>query len=241
MRTLFRLLRSHFIPAATVCVAFAIASCGQTLSTLVNFDGTNGANAGESLVQSTDGELYGTTTGGGINDPNCYPDGCGTLFKIAQDGNLTTLHEFDVSDGFQPIGLLQASNGNFYGTTHSGGLNNAGTVFELTADGTFTTLYSFCSQGGCSDGQNPSSALIQGADGNLYGTTVFGGAHGPGTIFRITTTGALLPFSIASPVLTVPNRSQAWCRLLTAVSMALLTWVEVVEVGRFSNLVQAVR
>jgi uncharacterized repeat protein (TIGR03803 family) len=106
--------------------------------------------------------------------------------------------------------LVQGTDGNFYGTTAYGGTGTAcyngnpnivgcGTVFQITPSGAFTTLYNFCTQSGCPDGQNPWATLIQGTDGNLYGTTHDGGsapsAHcsdNPcGTIFKITPTGTL--------------------------------------------------
>ena len=95
---------------------------------------------------------------------------------------LTTLHSFDGTDGFEPSApLVQATNGDFYGTTNDGGANNAfGTVFRITATGTLTTLYSFCPQGAnCTDGYYPeASGLVQAANGDLYGTTVEGSAGG---------------------------------------------------------------
>jgi uncharacterized repeat protein (TIGR03803 family) len=115
---------------------------------------------------------------------------------------LTTLHSFGSgTDGQLPITQLvqkvhrpvQHSNGNFYGTTPQGGAFGTGTVYQLTPAGVETTLYSFCSIGGsaCTDGQSPVASLAIGSDGNLYGTTIAGGAHGLGTVFKITTTGAL--------------------------------------------------
>jgi uncharacterized repeat protein (TIGR03803 family) len=97
---------------------------------------------------------------------------------------------------------VQATNGNLYGTTATGGANNYGTVFEITPAGLLTTLYSFCSQPHCADGNNGGNpaqpALIQGTDGNLYGTTPLGGnttsgvnTNGWGTIFQITPSGVL--------------------------------------------------
>ena len=90
-------------------------------------------------------------------------------------------------------GLLQATDGNLYGTT--GGTcssNGCGTIFKITPSGTLTTLYTFCSQSGCPDGDDPTAGLVQAADGALYGTTNRGGANGNyGTIFKITSSGAL--------------------------------------------------
>jgi uncharacterized repeat protein (TIGR03803 family) len=142
--------------------------------------------------------LYGTA-GGGAN-------GAGTVFTITPGGVLTTLYNFcsqiNCTDGDEPnTGLIQATDGNFYGTTFAGGANNTcvyagcGTVFTITPGGVLTTLYSFCSQINCTDGDNPLAGLVQGTDGNLYGTTFEGGTNacpnGCGTVFTITPGGAL--------------------------------------------------
>jgi uncharacterized repeat protein (TIGR03803 family) len=94
------------------------------------------------------------------------------------------------ADGFASAGgLVRTSDGKFYGTTADGGGNNGGTVFRITLNGTLTTLYNFCAELNCMDGALPTAALIQGTDGNLYGTTAQGGAHGYGTVFKITPSG----------------------------------------------------
>jgi uncharacterized repeat protein (TIGR03803 family) len=143
------------------------------------------------LVESTDGNFYGTTQSGGIH-------GWGTVYKITPNGTLTTLHSFAGTDGAGPYGsLVLATNGNFYGTTNGGGDHNSGTVFTITSSGALTTLYTFCSVSGCTDGQYPVGPLIQGADGNIYGTTHAGGnyaacnVNGCGTVFKITSSGKL--------------------------------------------------
>ncbi len=104
----------------------------------------------------------------------------------AQAGvNLTTLHSFDLfPNGEEPLAsLVQGGDGNFYGTTASGGTNGGwGTVFKISAGGVLTSLHSF----GGADGANPLAALVQGSDGNFYGTTGGGGAGGVGTVFRLT-------------------------------------------------------
>jgi uncharacterized repeat protein (TIGR03803 family) len=125
----------------------------------------------------------------------------GTVFKITPSGTLTTLFRFNGTDGAGPTGLVQAPNGDFYGTTLSGGTNSSfsgGTVFKITPSGTLTSLYSFCSQGyPCPDGYNPYGALVQAANGDFYGTTYYGGANGTpngsagGTVFKITPNGTL--------------------------------------------------
>jgi uncharacterized repeat protein (TIGR03803 family) len=131
-------------------------------------------------------KFYGTTFGGGANNN-------GTVFKITSSGTLSTLYSFcfqpNCADGRNPYaGLIQATDGNFYGTTEQGGVNNCaqhygcGTVFKITPSGTLTTLYSFSNGPG---GALPDAGLIQARDGNFYGTTSAGGAHGYGTIFRL--------------------------------------------------------
>ena len=138
------------------CVAAVIASPAQTFKTLINFDGNNGFYTElMSLVQGTDGNFYGTTSRGGAND-------IGTVFKITSEGKLTTLHNFDNTDGAQPwAGLVQARDENFYGTTTYGGENGRGTVFKITRWGKLTTLHSFCSRLICADGLNPTGTLVQ--------------------------------------------------------------------------------
>jgi uncharacterized repeat protein (TIGR03803 family) len=173
------------------CAATALTSpATTTFTTLVGFDGTNGAYPGYTpLVQGTDGSYYGTTYEGGANN-------LGTVFKITTGGTLTTLYSFcsqtSCTDGELPYaGLVQASNGNFYGTTVGGGAKNGGTVFEITPRGKLTTLYSFCSQTSCTDGELPYAGLVQATNGNFYGTTLAGGANGKGTVFEITAAGTL--------------------------------------------------
>jgi uncharacterized repeat protein (TIGR03803 family) len=108
--------------------------------------------------------------------------------SIACVSNFTLLYSFSGgSDGQLPYAsLVQGSDGNFYGTTRTGGANGTGAVFKITPEGTETVLYSFA---GGSDGANPYSSLIQGSDGEFYGTTALGGATGNGTVFKITPAG----------------------------------------------------
>lgn len=173
-------------------------TAGGKLTTLYSF-GSPGFS-GTSLVQGSDGSFYGTTSDGGAN-------GDGTVFKVTPKGKLTTLHTFDFTDGKFPYdALIQAADGNFYGTTYSGGSNDpqacegigCGTVFKITASGKLTTIYNFCAQTNCADGQWPSGSLVQATDGNFYGTTEAGGAHGTncpfgicGTVFKLTPGGKL--------------------------------------------------
>ena len=169
-----------------VCAATAIAAPAQTFTTLHIFDGTDGEYPAAGLVQGTDGNFYGTTGYGGAT--TCTY-GCGTIFKITPAGTLTTLHSFDYTDGEYPlgVGLVQATDGNFYGTTYSGAAYGYGTVFKITPASALTTLHSFDS----TDGADPEAGLVQGTDGSFYGTTYFGGAYNYGTIFKITPAGTL--------------------------------------------------
>jgi uncharacterized repeat protein (TIGR03803 family) len=177
-----------------LCAASVIASSAQTFTTLVNFDGTNGFDPYAPLVQGTDGNFYGTTSEGGAF---CSPFGCGTVFKMTAEGKLTTLHRFDGNDGdFVFGGLVQATDGHFYGTTFQGGSNDncdggCGTIYKIGRGGKITTLYNFCSQPNCIDGSNPFAALVQGSDGNFYGTTCYLVSRSPGTVFKITPGGTL--------------------------------------------------
>ena len=169
-----------------LCVTAAIGSSAQTLTTLASFTGYDGDEPHASLVQGTDGNFYGTTNYGG---PNAMG---GTIFNISPGGALTTLYAFCgqymCSDGDHSFGgVIQASDGNFYGTTQGGGINDNGTVFQLTPEGTFTTLYSFVGK----DGSAPTAPLMQATNGDLYGTTAGGGRYGAGTIFKMTLAGKL--------------------------------------------------
>ena len=158
---------------------------------LYSFQGTtDGYNPFAPLIQGIDGDLYGSTQEGG--NPVCENYGCGTLFKITTKGALTTFYSFNNSDGAYPSGaLVQALDGNFYGTTLGGGANLDGTVFKITPEGTLTTLHSFCSQHNCTDGQAPFAGLIQAGNGNFYGITeAAGGLNSKGTVFTITRAGA---------------------------------------------------
>ena len=164
-------------------------SCGPGTESVLHsfFDGlTDGGGPAGSLIQASDGNFYGTTPSGGAND-------VGTVFKITPAGTETVLYSFKgaPADGAEepgtPDGLIQASDGNFYGMTQLGGANGFGTVFEITPTGTETVLYSF--KGGASDGARPNGDLVQAGNGNFYGTTQLGGANGFGTVFEITPTG----------------------------------------------------
>ena len=153
-----------------------------TLTTLVSFNGPNGESPEAALTLGNDGNFYGTTEAGGGS-------GVGTVFQLTTNGAFTTLTAFDGGSGWHPNGLTLGTDGNFYGTTQSGGSSDGGTVFQVTSNGVLRTLVSFTvSNGG---GESPIATLTQGGDGNFYGTTLFGGSGDQGTLFQVTTNGAL--------------------------------------------------
>jgi uncharacterized repeat protein (TIGR03803 family) len=192
-------------------VPTAILADAQTLTTLVNFDGTNGSYPSGGLVQGTDGKYYGVTSGGGAYFG-------GTVFRVTPTGDITTLQSFcpnficGDSEESAPAGSLIEVGEAFYGSASSGGAGaycnttynsggGCGAIFKITTTGKLTTLYDFCSLPNCADGSNPGS-LILASDGNFYGTTSEGGAnsasicnspyrYGCGTIFRISAEGKL--------------------------------------------------
>jgi uncharacterized protein (TIGR03437 family) len=169
-----------------------------TLTTLYQFAGDDGNYPIGGLIQGTDGSFYGTTAQGGSN-----PLGLGTIFQMTPGGALTTLYSFNGSDGAWPYAsLIESADGNFYGTTRFGGggpcigrgegsaiPNGCGTIFKITPGGMLATLYAFKAS---SDSGFPMAPLIQGVDGNLYGTTTGAGSLAfNGTFFRISPSGVL--------------------------------------------------
>jgi uncharacterized repeat protein (TIGR03803 family) len=162
---------------------FQVSAAGKE-TMLYSFCSQSGCTDGQTpyagLVRDTSGNLYGTTLNGGTS-------GAGTVFQVSAAGQETVLHSFcslnDCADGQLPYaGLVRDSAGNLYGTTYQGGTDLHGTVFELDPTGKLTVLYSFT---GGADGGNPWAGLLRDSDGNLYGTTYYGGADGFGTVFKI--------------------------------------------------------
>jgi uncharacterized protein (TIGR03437 family) len=217
---------------------FQITPSG-TLTTLYSFCAQSGCPDGETpnagLVQGTDGNFYGTTSGGSNGSNLCQfgeANGCGTVFKITPSGTLTTLYRFcalaGCTDGSRPRALVQATDGDFYGTTSGGegdygnGPAFFGTVFKITPSGTLTTLYRFCALAGCPDGEYPEAGLIQGTDGNFYGTTAFGGTNGgptgfgAGTVFKITPSGTLTTLYRFCALAGCPDGEEIWAGLVQA-------------------------
>ncbi|MDQ6765102.1 MAG: hypothetical protein M3Z22_03245, partial [Verrucomicrobiota bacterium] len=154
-----------------------------TLHQFTNATYANGQTLHGGVVQGADGNIYGTTVDGGT--------GHGTVFRVSPTGAFTVLYRFSgQGDGGEPEGnLIEGADGNFYGTTLGG--QTLGTVFKITPAGVLTTLYTFTGDG-AADGAYPDNGVIQGSDGNFYGTTSGGGfSTGLGTIFQLTPHGVL--------------------------------------------------
>ena len=140
------------------------------------------------LVRAADGSFQGTLSTGGTF-------GLGAVFSVTANGTLTHQANFfgNVNGGVAGSGpqstVVQALDGNDYGTTNAGGYNGVGTIFQMTPDGTLTTLVSFTGTNGPAVGSNPICGLTLGTDGSLYGVTQFGGSSGLGTVFKVTTAG----------------------------------------------------
>ncbi len=154
-----------------------------------DFAGSNDGGRPGSLARGTDGNFYGMTFAGGEY-------GYGTVFMITPTGSEILLHSFSgnaagSTDGGLPLGgLVQGTDGNFYGMTQLGGEYGYGVVFQITPTGTETVLHSFSGmKAGSTDGGYPWGNLVQGINGDLYGMTYEGGKYGFGTIFQITPTG----------------------------------------------------
>jgi uncharacterized repeat protein (TIGR03803 family) len=177
-------------PSGTFSPLYSLCDNGALCE---NGDSPNG------LMQAADGNFYGTAYDGGgsftVNECDPYSGG-GSAFQLTPSGTFTLLvSEFCQPNGFYPNSpLVQAANGNLYGTTAAGGDGSntgSGTFYEMTTTGSPISWYGFCLQTGCPDGSTP-QALILATDGNFYGTTYSGGANSAlGTIFEITPTGQL--------------------------------------------------
>lgn len=155
------------------------------LTVLQNFTagGSGGSGPVGTLALGPDGNFYGATYGGGDE----Y--GYGTAFRITPSGTLTTLYTFDFTHGAQPYSSpILGTDGNFYGVTYSGGAYGGGAFYKITLRGEFTALYSFGEFDGDPDG--PTAPLVQGADGNFYGTTGQSGANNYGAVYEVTPSGA---------------------------------------------------
>jgi uncharacterized repeat protein (TIGR03803 family) len=160
---------------------------------LYNFTGgSDGAGPVGPLIMDSAGNLYGTALHGGLISSVCASNdyvGCGTVFELAASGKQTVLYGFcsqtNCTDGANPnTSLIKDSKGNFYSTTFYGGASGVGTVFVVNKKTLKeTVIHSFT--GSTSDGANPHGSLIRDASGNLFGTTMYGGTYGAGTVFQL--------------------------------------------------------
>jgi uncharacterized repeat protein (TIGR03803 family) len=181
-------MRSLRVWAGCGWLAVAAVGCGnlsaQTVNTFYNFTANDGEFAQAGLVQASDGNLYGTQLDGGA-------DGKGVIYRISLTGTEEVFHSFTGTDGANPESpVYQATDGFLYGMTGAGGANGTGAIFKISLAGVLTTIYSFpaMSSGG---GESPAGRLIQGSDGNFYGTTYNGGSAGLGTVFKMTPGGTV--------------------------------------------------
>jgi len=179
--------------------AFNISARG-TFKVLSRFDKATGQP--DAALRAASGSYYGTTLNGG-------PNHAGIVFRMDRTGALTTLYTFCTQshcpDLGVPLTLIQATDGNFYGTGVGNNPVDEGVIFRITPGGSLTTLYTFCTQTGCPDGSWPTS-LMQGSDGDFYGTTQFGGLY-YGTIFKITSSGILTTLHVFCTETNCPDGS----------------------------------
>lgn len=198
-------MKSTLTQRLTTGIAVIAAGFFLTLASAVNAAGLHpgktvysfagppdGQTPNGDLIVDANGVYYGTTALGGVITADCSK-GCGTVYKVV-DGEESVIYSFTgLSDGAVPTdGLYLDAEGSLYGVTTSGGDTNMGTVFRITPDGSKSTLHSFA--GGSSDGAEPNGDLIPDAEGNLYGTTYYGGSDncdglGCGTVFKVTPDG----------------------------------------------------
>jgi len=172
-----------------VGTVFELVKSGSTytLNTLATFTGSNGSQSVSGVIADANGDLFGTTQGGGANNE-------GTVFELVKSGStytLNTLVSFIGSNGAGPAAPpLADANGDLFGTTSDGGANgDFGTVFELVKNGSTYTLNTLASFNG-SDGSHPTNSLIADANGDLFGTTQNGGANNEGTVFELVKSGS---------------------------------------------------
>jgi uncharacterized repeat protein (TIGR03803 family) len=186
---LAKIVFAIFITLLLASVVVPTQAQAQTFKVLHTFHGPNGNGPAGVLIRDSAGNLYGTTEAGGTG--KCGTFGCGTAFKLNNNGKQVWLHSFNISDGEEPsAGLLRDATGNLYGTTDYGGnttcTSGCGTVFKLDGDGKETVLYKFKAP---PDGNTPQSLLARDKLGNVYGITQDGGKDSNGTIFKVNKNG----------------------------------------------------
>jgi uncharacterized repeat protein (TIGR03803 family) len=173
------------LACAAIAFSLTVSAQAQTLTYLAQFNGTNGTYPYGSLIQATDGNFYGAARSGTL----LYDE----IFRVTPTGQISSLYTFcslpDCADGEYTTAPVLGSDGNLYGVS-SGGSDYtwSGALYRLTLDGQRTTLYTFCPTANCVGGEIP-NGIIQGSDGNFYGTTAEGGASNAGTILQVSSTG----------------------------------------------------
>jgi uncharacterized repeat protein (TIGR03803 family) len=190
-------------PHSTFC---ASVLCGWNITVLYYFSGDSGAYP-DQIVFGSDGNIYGTTYGGGILEGSCSQTGlhgCGTVYQLTNSGGTWTrniLYEFHGNDGSLPEGgVVFDSAGNLYGATYYGGSNNLGVIYKLSpAPGLWTQTILHTFQGG-TDGEYPPGLLTMDASGNLYGVAQGGGMGSPGTVFELSPPGTWSFQTLYSPL-----------------------------------------
>ena len=191
--------------------AFKLSPNGGGFTVLRNFDNQNtGSGLYNSLIQGTDGRLYGTASSGGRY-------GEGTVFSLRTDGSqvtvlkaLSSASDLTESGGFSYAGMMQGTDGALYGTTSQGGTLGGGTVFKQNLDGSsFITIKNLDT---FTTGAGPRSQLLQGSDGMLYGTASEGGSSGGGTLFKLNPDGT--GFSVIQQLLESTTGSRPFGRLI---------------------------
>jgi uncharacterized repeat protein (TIGR03803 family) len=189
----------------------------------------NGIDPAAGLLQGPDGNFYGVSSLGGSTAAGCQIDdifGCGTIFKISPHGTFTLLHSFcggtgcngGAMDGAIPLGRLVYDNGYYYGTTQQGsyydGVYNSGTIFRISPAGAYEIVHNFTGCCGTGDGENPAAGLTLASNGELYGTTRWGGTGNNGSIFKMNSAGTVT--ILHSFVENDPNGSQPLGALIQA-------------------------
>jgi len=195
-------------------------------------NGSDGANPIARLAEGIDGNFYGTASTGGTNSDDTV--NYGTVFQISPSGNFTSLYSFtNLSDGSSPLALVQGSDGDFYGATSQGGVQDYGTLFCISPSGSFSNLFSFTGGTGTINGIFP-VGLVQGNDGDFYGTTAQGGTNDIGTVFKL-----IIPFSPPANqisaiqvegtdvLLTIPSVANAFYQLQYRTSLTAGGWSNV--------------
>jgi uncharacterized repeat protein (TIGR03803 family) len=185
---------------------FRMTTPKGTINTMHNFtNGKNGSYPSGPLVQGADGNLYGTTTIGGINNT-------GVIFKITLKGVYTKMFDFDAAPGgcnkfgaTPYAGLMAAPDGNLYGVTPIGGANCVGTIFQVTTGGSVSKLFDFTGNTGAVPGFYSTTTLALNTNGKFYGLTVSGGANGDGVLFNVTPLNLKELLTVVGPIFVEPG------------------------------------